>query len=70
MPRYQSLADLKAAYDKGELTEPLAIDNDSISLYSPGGDGHPAHWTCEFGEDPATVLEQALDLLGIPHEHV
>lgn len=57
MCKYLSLTDLKAAYDSGELTEPITIDNDSV--YTPD---------ITYEAHPSEVLEQALDLLGIPHE--
>lgn len=42
------------------------IDNDDASMY----DGDDEDGEIVFEMHPADLLEQALDLLGIPHEHV
>lgn len=59
---YETPRDLQAAYKSGTVTDPLMLDNDSTSVYA--GDDNV------FEMHPNDVLEQALDLLGIPHEHV
>lgn len=59
-----TLAELVAAYRKGEVTAPLMIDNDNMAVYDEATD------TDVFEMDPHDVMEQALDLLGIPHESV
>lgn len=59
-----TLSELRDAYARGELTAPLMIDNDDVSL---GGDyGVEAM----FSMHPYDLLNAALDLLGIPHESV
>jgi hypothetical protein len=60
--RYPTLAALQAAYAAGELTEPLMLDNDDTSVYVGDEEVFSAH--------PQQVLEDALDLLSIPREHV
>ena len=65
--KYKTLADLKRAIDSGEVPKEwrITLDNDSTTMYEE-----------IFGEKifdgdtPACLLEQALDLLGIPHESV
>jgi hypothetical protein len=63
--RYETLADLKGAYERGEVSDldsVMAVDNDSCRVRAGG--------SVVFDMHPATVLEQALDLLEIPHEGV
>lgn len=62
MATIKNLNDLKSAYDSGRVVGPLMIDNDDIFVYPDD--------EAVFRMDPETLLEQALDLLGIPHEHV
>jgi hypothetical protein len=62
MAIYATLAELRDAYAKGAATGPLMLDNDSTTVYEDAGKVFDMH--------PDDVLEQALDLLGIPHEHV
>lgn len=61
--KYGTLAELKAAYDSGELSRdnPLTIDNDATSVYDESGAVYE-------GEGPSLLLEEALALLGIPHD--
>ncbi len=61
--KYTNLAQLKAAYDSGELSSgsPLVIDNDCTSVYDDSGSVYE-------GGGPAFLLAEALDLLGIPHD--
>lgn len=62
--RYETLAELRAAYKEGQVSAPLTIDNDDTHAYSGGG--------CVFRMHPAELLEQALDLLflGLSGENV
>ena len=64
MPRYTTLAELQHAVTRaraaGEEPPSLVLDNDDTFAYQDG--------ECAFRMDPETLLEQALDLLGIPHE--
>lgn len=56
--KYRNLAELAAAFGKGELDGCiLMLDNDTVSVKG-------------FEMHPEDVLDQALTLLGIPHEHV
>ncbi len=54
-----TLAELKAAYGKGDLTEPLILDNDHAAVYDTNADA-------VFELHPEELLRAALDLLGIP----
>ena len=58
-----NLQELRDAYASGQLTEPLVIDNDNVSVYV-------SEEVPLFESDPETLLTDALDLLDIPHEHV
>ena len=69
MARYNSLAELAVAYRMGEVTAPLMIDNDNMSVWEYD-DNDPAVHDELFEMDPHDVMEQALDLIGIPHESV
>ncbi|HEY6493282.1 MAG TPA: hypothetical protein VIZ43_08420 [Trebonia sp.] len=60
--KYPDLASLVQAVKDGELTGTLEIDNDATYVYA--GDEKV------FELDPAELLEQALDLLGVRHEGV
>lgn len=59
---YKTLAELRDAYARGEVTRPLRLDNDQVFVYQ--GDSKV------YDSDPETLLEQALDLLGIPYDQV
>jgi len=59
--QYRTLRELREALAAGTVRGPLLIDSDAV--YTLAGDG-------DFEMHPADLLEQALDLLGIPHEHV
>lgn len=61
-----NLAELVAAYKSGQVTKPLMIDNDHVSVWPE--DDNATEPTYEA--HPVQLLEDALDLLGIPHEHV
>ena len=69
MKTYGTLRDLQAAYKSGAVTEPLMLDNDSTSVYVQTGPDME-NYEEAFEMHPDDVLKQALDLLGIPHEHV
>ena len=62
--KYNTLKELKKAYDTGKLTEPLMIDNDCTFVYVDDKEvfngGSPDH----------DLLWEALKLLGIPAESV
>lgn len=62
--RYKTLAELKAAYDSGALTDesPLVLDNDCSYVYANDEDVFD-------GDGPQGLLVEALDLLGIPWEN-
>lgn len=65
----KTLAELIAAYRSGEITHPMSLDNDQVTVDVP----HDADWinvTREFEAHPEDLLEQLLDYVGIPHEHV
>lgn len=64
--KYRSLEELLKAYKLGELSEDtgdiLQIDNDTCFVY--------CNDEKVFEGDPEELLEEALELLGIPAEHV
>jgi hypothetical protein len=67
--RCSTLAQLAEGYKSGAYTAPLMLDNDSTTVYqesAPGADDHE----CVFEMHPEDLLEQALDMLGVPHGHV
>jgi hypothetical protein len=67
MNPYQNLEELKDAFRKGELKGcAVTVDNDSVHLWkgTQAGEGP----LFEMHSDDA--LCQALDMLGIPWEHV
>ncbi len=66
-PKYKTLAELRQAYRQGEVTEALMLDNDDVSVYT-GED--PEDEQLAYKAHPEKLLEEALDLLGIPWEHV
>jgi hypothetical protein len=61
---YQTLAQLQHACDlartKGQEPPVLTLDNDDAHAYQGG--------ECVFRMHPADVMEQALNLLRIPHQ--
>lgn len=70
-PRYRTLADLKAAYDSGELPREakLYLDNDysSVHIGEADEDGDFDSSVLVYqGNGPAELIMEALDLLGIP----
>jgi hypothetical protein len=71
--RYSTLKELKEAIDSGQLIlgdEKLMIDNDCITLAMKTGPDDLLDYEEVFDLHPHEVLEQALDLLGIPNEPV
>jgi hypothetical protein len=64
--KYKTLADLKAAYDSGELNpeeSPLTLDNDCSFVYKDS--------KCVYrGNGPDFLVGEALTLLGIPWDNV
>lgn len=59
-----TLSELRDAYVAGRLTDPLWIDNDETFAYQDDGEVEV------FSMHPAQLLEECLDLLGIPHQGV
>lgn len=70
MPKYANLRELADAYKSGELTAPLMLDNDVTSVCAETGQPFPLDYEDVFEMDPTDLLTQALELLGIPWEHV
>ena len=70
--KYNTLAELKAAYDLGEISkeDKLSIDNDCTSVSIPDPEDEDDYITVFKGGFPADLLKEALDLLGIPNEPV
>lgn len=75
--QYKTLAELKAAYESGELDPEagrLVLDNDVCQAYvkNPdyeGEDEDDVDWISVFRSGgPSELLPDALDLLGIPWE--
>jgi hypothetical protein len=67
---YATLADIHTAIHQGEPIT-LMIDNDSVSAVSDEYADVPGPTPLDtFEIHPEQLLEDALDLLGIPHEHV
>lgn len=68
--KYKTLADLAEAYKSGELSEddPLWLDSDRASVYVDTAD--PDAQKKVFQMHPEKILYEALELLGIPTDHV
>lgn len=61
--KHKTLTALIEAYKRGDgLTGPIRLDNDTTDVY--------ANHEKVFSMHPVELLEQALDLLGVPWEHV
>lgn len=61
--KYKSFKEVVDAYKKGELTEPIYIDNDECFVSIPNvGRVYENH--------PDWLLRAALELLGVPFENV
>lgn len=69
-PRYKTLAELVAAYRRGEKLTALVLDNDSTTAYLIPDDPDDDNWELAFSMHPDELLLSALDMLGVPHEHV
>jgi hypothetical protein len=67
--KYNSLAELAEAYRKKEVTVPMMLDNDDASVWDDD-DEVPVDESVLYQGSPEVVLAEALDLLGIPYEHV
>lgn len=69
-PKYATLAKLKAAFERGELTKAdfVMLDNDSCHAYRDDGEGGRGDYLFG-GKGPRELLEEALTLLGIPWEN-
>ena len=70
--KYQTLQELRKAYKSGELDKknsPLVIDNDSVTVYEDDDGDEEGDSVCVYRSHPATLLEDALNLLGIPWEN-
>lgn len=48
----------------GREPPPVMLDNDQVSAHDEGSQ------TYIYDSDPYTILREALDMLGIPHEEV
>jgi hypothetical protein len=60
--KYNSYAELFAAYKSGELTEPLMMDNDASSVYVDGEEVFSGNGECDTVE--------ILKAIGIPCKYV
>lgn len=69
---YSTLEDLHVAYKTGKVprTEPLTLDDDVAFVYVGDEDGDGDNAECVFRMHPDLILQEALDLLDIPHDHV
>lgn len=68
---YKTLNELKDAYASGAVPSDatIVIDNDTTNLYVHYADDVDDS-ECVFEMHPGTLLEEALDLLGVPWEGV
>ncbi len=71
-PKYKTLAELNQAYRQGEVTEALMLDNDDASVWIGEDSEDDLAGTVQLAYEshPTQLLEDALDLLGIPWDHV
>jgi hypothetical protein len=65
--QYETLAELQQGYKSGEKLDPITLDNDQTTVYTSDADDDEDS-ECVFELHPDQLLEQALDLLGIPHQ--
>lgn len=67
--KYSNLAEIIEAFKRGELTQPMMLDNDCTLFYSTdeNGEANERVWD---GGTPSELLGEALTLLGVPWEHV
>lgn len=63
--KYKTLAEFAAARRAGATSAVLTVDSDTVAAYEDDGDG-PLVLQMHAEE----ALSHALDLLGLPHEHV
>jgi hypothetical protein len=71
-PKYKTLAELKAAYESGELdreASPLVLDNDCSYVYVRGEDESGVDDVCVYRGPGYEIREEALTLAGIPWEN-
>lgn len=60
--KYKTLAQVREAYKKQEITAPMIVDNDTCFIYQ----GDEKVWQ----SNPEKLLLDSLELLGIPAEPV
>lgn len=67
-----TLAELVQAYKTDPHLQPMSIDNDCVYVIRVNEQTDPdwLHAETIYDQHPEDLLEQALDLLGIPHEHI
>lgn len=72
--KYKTVADLAEAYKSGVIPAdvPLMLDNDTASVYISTGPEDDPYADAEhvFEMHPDRIMYQALELLGIPVDHV
>ena len=70
--KYNTLAELLAAYKSGELSKenPLRIDNDYSAVSIPDPEDDDDYIDVFRAGLPEDLLKEALDLLSIPNEPV
>lgn len=71
MKQILTLRELAEAYKSGKIAkdDPLWLDNDTAFVYRSDANGESTG-PAVFRQHPAVLLDEALDLLGIPHEGV
>lgn len=75
MAKYKTLKALRKAYASGKIPQrcKASVDNDCVTVYLPEADdefGDNAVRVYNFEGSPEYLLIEALELLGIPAEHV
>jgi hypothetical protein len=67
--KYKTLKELAEAYKSGELTKDdrLIVDNDYASVWT--GESEDSDGVKVFESNPVTLLEEALNLLGIEWDY-
>ena len=69
--KYKTLEELRDAYLRGDLADPIYLDNDDTFVWSDEPtDEDPEAGRVFDGGVPRDLLIEALDLLGIPSEGV
>jgi hypothetical protein len=68
--KYDTLAQLRDGYDRGEIprSSALILDGDNTYVYVSDSDSDYDDINSVFQLHPSDLLMQALDLLGIPYE--